>query len=409
MDAARRPDGARRGRDDPHRHRPRLHPLRGDLGRRPARRRLARGGGAARHAAARGQDLRRRGRRRAQRPLQRLRLSRRRPDGSRRPRRAGSRGRAPPPRPCAPPCGRGAQRPRAAARRAPSASSAAARSSTRRRPRWTWPSSRPSRGRPERRARARARRVRPTSWSSAAASSEVGAQPRMELRGLAAERRDADRVLEQPAGVAVVAVAPAAGQRAQPPGRVVVEHAADEAREARVGDLRRRGTRGSPRARRRRAGSPARASRDRRPAASTVRTSSCSRPPKRSTRPSTRTASPSAKRLSSSSTSSQTRASIRPLGSTSSSARYGLPPRVVRRSLARDRVDALDDAVLGQLGDRQPVGVECRLARWPTSARSAPSATRGRTARSHGAALRRDRRPRARPSFAPATRTTSST
>ena len=35
---------------------------------------------------------------------------------------------------------------------------------------------------------------------------ELGAQPRMELRRLAAERRDADRVLEQAAGVGVVVV-----------------------------------------------------------------------------------------------------------------------------------------------------------------------------------------------------------
>ena len=58
-------------------------------------------------------------------------------------------------------------------------------------------------------------------------------------------------------------------------------------------------------------------------AASTVRTWTWSLPPKRSTRPSTRTASPSSKRWSSRSTSFQTRASTRPLASTSSSARYG--------------------------------------------------------------------------------------
>ena len=46
----------------------------------------------------------------------------------------------------------------------------------------------------------------------------------------------------------------------------------------------------------------------------------------------TRTASPSSNRPSRSSTSFQTRASIRPLGSTSSSARYGEPERVRRRS-----------------------------------------------------------------------------
>ena len=91
-------------------------------------------------------------------------------------------------------------------------------------------------------------------------------------------------------------------------------------------------------------------------AASTERTSSWSRSPKRATRPRTRTASPSAKRVSSSSTSFQIRASIRPVGSTSSSARYAAP-FVVRPLLARDRVDALDDPVLRQLGDRAQRGV----------------------------------------------------
>ena len=67
-------------------------------------------------------------------------------------------------------------------------------------------------------------------------------------------------------------------------------------------------------------------------AGSSVRTSSCSRSRNRSTRPSTRTASPSAKRASSSSTSFQTRASMRPLGSTSWSARYVAPFRVRSRS-----------------------------------------------------------------------------
>ena len=53
-------------------HRARLHPLRGDLGGGFARRRVARGGGKARHATTRGQDLRGRRRRRPQHPLQRL-------------------------------------------------------------------------------------------------------------------------------------------------------------------------------------------------------------------------------------------------------------------------------------------------------------------------------------------------
>ena len=44
---------------------------------------------------------------------------------------------------------------------------------------------------------------------------EVAAQARMELGRLAAERRDPDRVLEQPAGVAVVTVRSRGGQRAK--------------------------------------------------------------------------------------------------------------------------------------------------------------------------------------------------
>jgi hypothetical protein len=43
---------------------------------------------------------------------------------------------------------------------------------------------------------------------------------------------------------------------------------------------------------------------------------------------------------------------MRPVGSTSSSARYGAPFRVVRRLLPRDGVDALDGAIGGELGDR---------------------------------------------------------
>ena len=46
---------------------------------------------------------------------------------------------------------------------------------------------------------------------------QVGAQARMDLGELAAERRDADRVLEQPAGVRVVAVR---GRRIRPQRRV---------------------------------------------------------------------------------------------------------------------------------------------------------------------------------------------
>ena len=68
---------------------------------------------------------------------------------------------------------------------------------------------------------------------------EIGAEPLVELRRLAAERRDPDRVLQQPAGVAVVAVRARGGQVAHPlPDLAVVEHTADDGREPRVRELR---------------------------------------------------------------------------------------------------------------------------------------------------------------------------
>ena len=84
-------------------------------------------------------------------------------------------------------------------------------------------------GRRERRRRAPSSSVRPTSWTSAAASEQVAAQPRMELRRLAAERRHADGVLEQAAGVGVVVVR---RRRERARGRVA-EHARDRRRAAR--------------------------------------------------------------------------------------------------------------------------------------------------------------------------------
>ena len=65
----------------------------------------------------------------------------------------------------------------------------------------------------------------------------------MELRRLAAERRDADRVLEQAAGVGVVAVRRRRERRRSRVG----EHGAHRRGEPRMRDLRRRGTRGTPR------------------------------------------------------------------------------------------------------------------------------------------------------------------
>ena len=112
--------------------------------------------------------------------------------------------------------------------------------------------------RPEGRAAAELDACVPTSCSSAARRSEVRPQPRMQLRRLAAERRDADRVLEQAARVAVVrrpsspAASRSAVRRTSSPDEPSDGRAA--ARDARP---RRRGTRGSRPARPRRVAAPA--------------------------------------------------------------------------------------------------------------------------------------------------------
>jgi uncharacterized protein (DUF1015 family) len=66
---------------------------------------------------------------------------------------------------------------------------------------------------------------------------QVAAQPRMKLRRLAAERRHADRVLEQPARIRVVAV-DRRRQRPQRRPRLRIEHALHRGVQARVRDLR---------------------------------------------------------------------------------------------------------------------------------------------------------------------------
>ena len=249
---------------------------------------------------------------------------------------------------------------------------------------------------------------------------EVGAEARVELRSLAAERRDADRVLEQPAGVAVVAVGAGRGKRPQSAAGPARRGRTSRRRPARPGcviSAARNSRKPSSSSASRRSAASAR--RDRRPrAASTARTWTWSRPPKRSTRPSTRTASPSPKRGSSSSTSFQTRASIRPLASTSSSARYGGAGARAPALLLRDRVDALDGPVLGELGDRGHAGESraespvVRSPRWPTSqpfraVRYAGAA--GSLADLVAPPVRRRRRRGARASCTRAARTTSST
>ena len=199
-------------------------------------------------------------------------------------------------------------------------------SSIRRSPRCTWPSRRPSSvgGKTGRRPSSR---VRPTSCTSAAASSRSGAAAdgAARARGRALRRRRCARAGRPRTS----------GGRRASPGTLAAappSSAASTARAARRRDLRDEELEEAlqlvcvaPHRRRHRR-------RDRRSAGSSVRTSSCSLSRKRSTRPSTRTASPSPKRVSSSSTSFQTRAPMRPLGSTSSSARYGAPFFVRSRS-----------------------------------------------------------------------------
>ena len=68
---------------------------------------------------------------------------------------------------------------------------------------------------------------------------EVRPQARVELHRLAAERGDADRVLEQAAGVAMVAVRPGSGERAKRRTEVgVAEKRGHEPCKLRMGDLR---------------------------------------------------------------------------------------------------------------------------------------------------------------------------
>ena len=65
---------------------------------------------------------------------------------------------------------------------------------------------------------------------------EVVAEARMELRGLATERRDADRVLEQPSRVAVVPVGAGGGERPQSaPNLRVADERVDHGGKARHG------------------------------------------------------------------------------------------------------------------------------------------------------------------------------
>ena len=182
---------------------------------------------------------------------------------------------------------------------------------------------------------------------------DVVAEARMELRGLAAERGDADRVLEEAARVAVVTVGRGGGERPERLADLGV--ATNESTTAARPFVRDLGgeeleeavelVRIAPHGRGERGRVGVLGGLDRAHLHLQL-------PPKRSTRPSTRTASPSPKRWSSRSTSFQTRASTRPLASASSSARYGSACAGASPLLSGDCEHAFDGPVLDELGDR---------------------------------------------------------
>ena len=70
------------------------------------------------------------------------------------------------------------------------------------------------------------------------AEQEIGPEPGMELRGLTAERRDADRVLEETTCVAVMSVGAGCRKRSHPRADVGIPHErADDRGKPRMGDL----------------------------------------------------------------------------------------------------------------------------------------------------------------------------
>ena len=204
-----------------------------------------------------------------------------------------------------------------------------------------------------------------------------------QLRGLATERRDADRVLEQAPCVPVMAVR--AGSREQAhtlPDLSVVEHAADERREPRVGQLRGQELEkpvqlvGVPAHRGSKLGGVGLGRLDRadlqlQPPVEALDTCEHAH--------GVAFCEATVEQL-----------DVVPDAALDPPARVDELERDVRlaaprreASLAGDREDAVDGAVLDEVGDGCH-GVSlgaCRLDRWPTSARSAPCATRGRARR----------------------------
>ena len=214
---------------------------------------------------------------------------------------------------------------------------------------------------------------------------EIRSQSRMELRRLAAQRRDAHRVLEQPACVAVVAVRTRSGKRPHPLAHLgVAEDAADEGRQARVRDLGGEeleeplelvgvATQLRRETGRVQIGRLDGAHLELEPAVEALDMGEHSN----------RVAlvEPAIEQL-----------DVVPDASLDPAARIDELEHEVRlslarrkASLARDREHAVDGAVFDELGDRSPRaesrGRAGRLGRWPTSARSVPSGTPGRAQR----------------------------
>ena len=311
------------------------------------------------------------------------RLSPRRRAGSPPGRRAGSRGRAPPPRRCAPPGGRGGRRPRGGAR--PGRRRRGSRRSLldQPQPEMDVPEQTTLLGLAERRPAPELDRS-PDVVQERGGEQQVVAQARVELRRLAAQRRDADRVLEQPAGVAVVPVGAGGRQRAQAPrgspssARMPVATAASRGWADLAGEELEKAVElvgVAPQRRRQLARDRCRA----RP-----------RPPAPAPGACRRTAPRARARARRRPRRSGRRAARRRPRSAPRSARSGRRARArdtARRSSSAaapsaDGVDALDGAVLGELGDawsrRESRGRDGTLGRWPMSPRSARFATRTR-------------------------------
>ena len=299
--------------------------------------------------------------------------------------------------------------------------------SMRRSPRWTCPSAAPSALARMTGPASRASTT-PQSCSSAAAAGRRRSSRGLELRRLAAQRGHRDGVLEQPAGVRVVAELGgrrAARKRSRKPGssrtardqcaqRGVVQLVGQEVDVAveLVGVAAGAGTSSS--------GSPG-------STCSTSRSSSSSRPAYSLTRPSTRTVSPTSKRPSSSGTASQTRPGTRPERSASSRSRKGARPCAgaarfcVTANVPSTSEPGLQVAHEGRSGHAPTSIAERHRVRRPARGRR-PSASRGtvvrpfralrfdparvRCRRRRRAALRRHRRgaPRAPPGAEPVQR-----